>query len=87
MKTLLLWLQRHKTLIPVRRDTYQNGAYWGTASGWIAYALHEQHWDQTERLYQELIANYQKNGIYECIHKNYKKSKNYVTSVVNPFGA
>ena len=28
-----------RLLIPVKPGTYQNGAYWATASGWVLYAL------------------------------------------------
>ncbi len=77
----------HRTLIPVSRDTYQNGAYWGTASGWVAYALQKKKHEKTEKLYQDLAKDYIENGIYECIHGKYKKEKNYIASIINPFGA
>ncbi|MBD3386571.1 hypothetical protein GF407_16830 [candidate division KSB1 bacterium] len=77
----------HKTLIPVLPDTYQNGAYWGTASGWVAYALQKKYYQKTEILFQDLARNYKENGIYECIHGKYKKEKNYIASIINPFGA
>ena len=33
------WERLLKTKYPIKRDTYQNGAYWATASGWVLYAL------------------------------------------------
>jgi hypothetical protein len=76
-----------KTLFSVPPETYQNGAYWGTASGWIAYALFESHPNLAKNIFKELIYDYQKNGVFECINNDYTKIKNYVVSVINPLGA
>jgi len=75
-----------RTLIPVEPETYQNGAYWGTASGWVAFSLWEKHSQLSRRILTDLIADFQKNGVYECINSGYFKIKNYVVSVVNPLG-
>ena len=76
-----------KTLIPITPGTYQNGAYWGTASGWVAFALTERWPDLAARLVRALITDYKRRGAYECINLNYEKLKDYVVSVVNPLGA
>jgi hypothetical protein len=76
-----------KTLIPIKPGTYQNGAFWGTASGWIAYALADEYPDKAKKIFAELISFYQQTGPYECINKNYSQLDNYVASVVNPLGA
>ena len=76
-----------RTLIPVAPGTYQNGAYWGTASGWVAFALTERWPDLAARLVRALITDYKRRGAYECINLNYEKLKDYVVSVVNPRGA
>ena len=76
-----------KTLMPVEPETYQNGAYWGTASGWVAYALAEQYSDLSRKIFKDLILDYQERGAFECINTNYSKIQNYVVSVVNPLGA
>ncbi|MFH1744349.1 MAG: hypothetical protein ABIH23_35550 [bacterium] len=34
-----LW---NRMLIPIKPGTYQNGAYWGTASGWVIHALYRK---------------------------------------------
>ena len=77
----------HRTLILVSRDTCENGAYWGTASGWVAYALQKKQHEKTEKFYQDLAKDYKENGIYECINGKHKKEKNYIASIINPFGA
>ena len=76
-----------KTLVPIKPGTYQNGAYWGTASGWIAFAFWENYPDYSRKIFSDLILSYQKSGAYECINEDYEKIKNYVASVTNPLGA
>ena len=76
-----------KMLIPVVPETYQNGAYWGTASGWVAYALFEQYFDLSRMIFSDLIQDYQARGVFECINTNYSNIQNYVVSVINPLGA
>ncbi len=76
-----------KTLIPVEPETYQNGAYWGTASGWLAFALADKHPALAKRILDDLLADYRQNGAYECINRDYAKLKDYVVSVTNPLGA
>jgi len=76
-----------RTLIPIEPETYQNGAYWGTASGWIAFALFEKHPELSRTIMTDLIADYQQHSAHECINNDYAKIKNYVVSVVNPLGA
>jgi hypothetical protein len=78
---------REKTLIPVTPGTYQNGAYWGTASGWVAFALKERKPDLAVRIAGALVPDYRRRGAFECVNVNYEKIKDYVVSVVNPLGA
>jgi hypothetical protein len=76
-----------KTLIPIKPETYQNGAYWGTASGWIAFAVWKKYPDLSRKIFHDLILSYQKSGAFECINQDYKKINYYVASVTNPLGA
>lgn len=76
-----------KTLIPVKAGTYQNGAYWGTASGWVAVALAQQHPQLSQRIFKELIQDYRTHGPHECCNRGYRQLNNYVVSVLNPLGA
>lgn len=52
---------------PVRKDTYQNGGYWGTASGWLIAALRTVDTTLAERTLQELLNDYRQNGIREWV--------------------
>jgi hypothetical protein len=76
-----------RLLIPVEPDTYQNGAYWATASGWVLYALAQIDMPLAREMLVELIQDFQENGICECINVGYHKLEHYVVSVVNPLGA
>ncbi|HPI72028.1 MAG TPA: hypothetical protein PK843_00365 [bacterium] len=76
-----------KTLIPVKAGAYQNGAYWGTASGWVAVALAEQHPQLSQRIFEEMIEDYRTHGPHECCNRGYRQLNNYVVSVLNPLGA
>jgi len=76
-----------RTLIPVAPGTYQNGAYWGTASGWVACGLAERRLDLAARLVRAVLADYRRRGAHECINVGYEKLRDYVVSVVNPLGA
>jgi hypothetical protein len=76
-----------RMLVAIAPGTYQNGAYWGTATGWVACALAERRPDLAARLVRALISDYQKRGACECVNVGYEKLRDYVASVVNPLGA
>jgi len=76
-----------RLLIPVPRDRYQNGAYWATASGWVMQAIHPVNPQLAARTFDELIADFQQNGVYECVHPEYRQLESYVVSACNPLGA
>lgn len=63
---------------------YQNGAYWATASGWLARALARTDRAMAARLIRDCIRDFQDHGIYECINVDYTKAKDYVASAANP---
>gem|GEM_PF-361994 len=70
---------------PIIKDSFQNGAYWGTAAGWVAFALAEQSPHLTKRLFSDLISFYREEGVYECVgQNNYKKALNYGASATLP---
>jgi len=75
-----------KTIYRVPKDTYQQGAYWGTASGWVMYALAQEDVNLASSMANELIDYYQTYGIYECVNIHYNKIRDYVASIVNPVG-
>ncbi len=76
-----------KVVYRVPKDTYQQGAYWGTASGWVIYALAREDANLASRMVDEMIDSYQTQGVYECVNIHYTKVKDYVASIVNPVGA
>ena len=71
----------------VPKGTYQHGAYWGTASGWVAYALSRKEPKLASAMLNDMIDYYQQEGVYECVNKQYTKVKDYVASITNPVGA
>ncbi len=74
-----------KTLMEVKPGTYQNGAYWATASGWLATAFQVLDQEEADRLILDCIADMKANGVYECINAGgYTKVKEYVASVTLP---
>jgi hypothetical protein len=76
-----------RMLTPIPRDRYQNGAYWATASGWVFHAIAGQNPDLARSLFTELIEDFQKNGVCECVNEGYRQLPSYVASATNPLGA
>ncbi|MBA7543532.1 hypothetical protein ES705_35863 [subsurface metagenome] len=85
-----------KALSPINR--YQNGAYWGTASGWVFYALYQADKESFSKMVNEYInelteGDYRKGEEYgspwECFHPdgNWRQNSVYKTSVTLPFAA
>lgn len=77
-----------RMLAPVGHETYQNGAYWATASGWVMQALKKTNPESAEQLFADLIADFRTHGIFECVNENnYRQLDTYVVSATNPLGA
>lgn len=80
-----------KVLAPpevITQETYQNGAYWATASGWVIDALSQIDKDLAQKTLADLVADLQTNGIWECVNTGgYQKVEYYVVSITNPRGA
>lgn len=77
-------------------NTYQNGAYWHTPTGWLIEALAREHRPLAERIFQEYIqhlrqGDYRLGGKgrapWECFGRNGKAAQNgvYMTSVALPW--
>lgn len=76
-----------KLLIPVEQGTYQNGAFWATATGWIAWCLAQKNVPLAENLVRECLTYFREQGVFECINTNYAKLNSFVVSATNVFGA
>lgn len=72
-----------KLLIDVPPETYQNGAYWATASGWLIWCLAHKNISLAVRAATEAAAYLQEKGSYECVNENYQKLPSMVVSATN----
>ena len=69
---------------PVPAGTYQNGGYWGTASGWLTTALADSAPDLARRTMAELMAFYRQHGVLEWAAPDGRKGPDlYVASIMN----
>lgn len=77
------------------KNTYQNGAYWGTPVGWVAYAIAKVDRSLAARLAGEYIAELREGDFrkgrefgspWECMHPdgNHRQNPVYLTSVTCP---
>lgn len=89
-----------RLLIGVPQDTYQNGAYWGTASGWVwtcfgmaaegaaGEDLRTEGRKAADELLSDLRQDMEQYGSCECITRNgERKLGTFVVSAVNMYGA
>ena len=73
------------TLMDVPIGTYQNGAYWATASGWLATALMRVSIEDADRIILDCVNDMRANGVFECVNNDgYTKVPEYVASVTLP---
>jgi hypothetical protein len=77
------------------KNTYQNGAYWGTPAGWICYAISKADFSLAQKLANDYIDDlrtndFRKGGNYgapwECFHPSgHRQNPVYMTTVTCPF--
>jgi hypothetical protein len=81
-----------KSLVP--KNTYQNGAYWGTPVGWVCKSIAYVNKVAAQKLATEYIhdmreGDFRKGGNFgapwECFNGNAKQNPVYLTSVAVPF--
>lgn len=77
-----------------KKNTYQNGAYWGTPTGWVCYAIAMVDPDSAKELAKEYIedlreGDYRKGpesgAPWECYNKDSKQNAVYLTTVSCPY--
>jgi hypothetical protein len=78
------------------KNTYQNGAYWGTPAGWVCLAIAQVDKGAAAKLANEFIGHLRKTdfrikgaengGPYECVYPptGYKQNPAYMTTVTCP---
>lgn len=71
--------------VPIAEGTYQNGAYWATPLAWVVPVIAQQNGPLANKILQDVIVDFQQNGINECIHTDYKNIPNYVASATNVY--
>jgi len=77
------------------KNQYQNGAYWGTPTGWVSYAIAKVNKAAATQLVREYIQDLRENDFrkgsnfsapYECFYPpNYTRGPVYLTTVVSPY--
>lgn len=77
------------------KNTYQNGAYWGTPTGWVAYAIAKADPAAAKQLITEYITELRENDFrkgpafkspLECFSpENYTRGPVYLTTVSCPY--
>ena len=76
------------------KDTYQNGAYWGTPVAWVANLMGETRGDYAKQLIQEYITELREGDFrkgeghgapWECFSPKSAQNPVYMTSVTCPF--
>ena len=75
-----------KLLIEVPAGEYQNGAYWATASGWALKFFRKEDPAFAEQMLEELLLDFETDGICECINEGYRKLPQFVVSATNARG-
>ena len=79
----------------VDKNRYQNGAWWGTPTGWVCYAISKVNRDNARRLAKEYIDDLRENDFrkcvgfgapYECFYpQSYKQNPLYLATVACPY--
>jgi hypothetical protein len=77
--------QRMLGAVPPER--YQNGAYWATATGWVVEALNVTDPALARRVFRDMVADFRREGICECVNEGYRQLESYVVSAANPLGS
>ena len=66
------------------RDTYQNGAYWATPTGWFVYTLDLVDSALADRTVIDMISDFKKGGACEWVLDGKRRLPNYLASASLP---
>lgn len=66
------------------RDTYQNGAYWATPTGWFVYALDLIDPELADRTVVDLVNDFKRGGACEWIFGTRRQLPGYLASASLP---
>ncbi len=66
------------------RDTYQNGGYWATPTGWFVCALDRADRRLAEQTVLDLVADFQTGGACEWVFGQKRQLPNYLASASLP---
>ncbi len=76
----------NRLLIDVPKETYQNGAYWATATGWVAWCLYQTDKALGVKVLTDAIKYLLQKGSFECVNEGYQKLPSFVVSATNVLG-
>lgn len=66
------------------RDTYQNGAFWATPTGWFVYTLDLADPDLADRTVIDLVRDFRDSGACEWVFGAKRQLPNYLASAALP---
>lgn len=66
------------------RDTYQNGAYWATPTGWFVYTLDLVDPKLADQTVIDMVADFKENGACEWLFDGQHRLPNYLASASLP---
>ncbi len=66
------------------KDTYQNGGYWATATGWFVYTLDLIDPTLADKTVIDLVNDFQERGVTEWVLGDHTAVKNYIASAAMP---
>ena len=67
-----------------KHDTYQNGAYWATPTGWFVYTLDLVDTELADQTVIDMVNDFKKNGANEWIFDTKYQLPNYLASASLP---
>jgi len=67
-----------------RQDTYQNGAYWATPTGWFVYTLARVDEAKAREAVVDMVTCFARHGIFEWILGDMMQCVGYVASATLP---